>query len=255
MNVKHSIACASVALAAALAGTQGAVAADLGGHYRPEPVEEVNYRAPDPYWNWSGLYFGGNVGYGFTDVGTSLDRITAPVDTLGSAGALSTDGVFGGVQLGYNWQRERLVFGLETDFQFADMQDSAFGQYNGNTTFNGGATADIDWFGTVRGRIGLADGRTLYYVTGGLAYADVDFAQVANDGGTFVGAGGDKTMLGYTVGGGIEHALAPNLSVKLEYQYLDFGKEKFAGTDGINDYVSKVDVDMHTVRAGLNYKF
>lgn len=246
---------ASIYFAAALLGCQAASAADLGGRYIPEPATEVS-RAPEPYWNWSGLYFGGNVGYGFTDVGTSLDRITAPVDALGSSGALTSDGAFGGGQLGYNWQRERVVFGVETDFQFADMQDSAFGDYGGNPAFNGGASVDVDWFGTLRGRIGLADGRTLYYLTGGLAYADVDFAEAAFGGGNVIGVGGDKTMLGYTVGGGIEHALSQNLSLKLEYQYLDFGKETFAGTDINGDsYASKVDVDMHTVRAGVNYKF
>lgn len=232
--------------------SQSASAADLGGRYEPEPVH--NYApAPDPYWNWTGLYFGGNVGYGFADVGSSLDRITAPVASLGSTGALTSDGMFGGVQLGYNWQRERLVFGLETDFQFADMQDSAFGS---NPAFAGDAAVDIDSFGTVRGRVGLADGRTLYYLTGGLAYADVDFAQVGIGLGNAIAVGDNKTMLGYTVGGGIEHALSQNLSLKLEYQYLDFGDAKFSGTDlGGNSYASKVDVDMHTVRAGVNYKF
>ena len=216
--------------------SQSASAADLGGRYEPEPVH--NYApAPDPYWNWTGLYFGGNVGYGFADVGSSLDRITAPVASLGSTGALTSDGMFGGV----------------TDFQFADMQDSAFGS---NPAFAGDAAVDIDSFGTVRGRVGLADGRTLYYLTGGLAYADVDFAQVGIGLGNAIAVGDNKTMLGYTVGGGIEHALSQNLSLKLEYQYLDFGDAKFSGTDlGGNSYASKVDVDMHTVRAGVNYKF
>lgn len=241
------------AISAALALTAPpAASADLGGRYEPEPAHYYA-PAPDPYWNWSGLYFGGNIGYGFTDVGTSLDRITAPVASLGSTGALTSDGVFAGGQLGYNWQRERLVFGLETDFQFADMQDSAFGS---NPAFAGGATVDVDWFGTVRGRVGLSDDRTLYYVTGGLAYADVDFAQAGFGLGNAIAVDDNKTMLGYTIGGGIEHALSQNLSLKLEYQYLDFGDAKFAGTDLNGDsYASKVDVDMHTVRAGVNFKF
>lgn len=252
IRITQALASFTAISAALTFATHTATAADLGGRYDPEPVH--NYApAPDPYWNWSGLYFGGNVGYGFTDVGTSLDRITAPVASLGSTGALTSDGAFAGGQLGYNWQRERLVFGVETDFQFADMQDSAFGA---NPDFAGGATVNIDWFGTLRGRVGLADGRTLYYLTGGLAYADVDFAQAGFGLGNTIAVDDNKTMLGYTVGGGIEHALSQNLSLKLEYQYLDFGDAKFTGADlNGNSYASKVDVDMHTVRAGVNYKF
>lgn len=252
--VRFSAVVAAFGLGQSLA-SQTALAADLGGSYQPQ-VERDYGPAPQPYWNWTGLYFGGNVGYGFTDVGSSLDRVTAPADALGSTGVLTSDGAFGGVQLGYNWQRERLVFGLETDFQFADMQDSAFGNYSGNPAFAGGATADIDWFGTLRGRVGITSGQTLFYLTGGLAYADVDFAQAGFGLGTAIAVSDDKTMLGYALGGGIEHAIAPNVSLKLEYQYLDFGDAKFAGTDLNGDsYSSKVDVDMHTVRAGVNYKF
>lgn len=252
MNSKSAILAAAAMAAGTTFTINTATAADLGGHYRPEPpiVETV---APQPYWNWSGLYFGGNVGYGFS--GIDEGALVGPT-AVGKVGSLDTDGVFGGAQLGYNWQRERLVFGIETDFQYTDMSDRGVGIYSNDPNFVGASKADLDWFGTVRGRLGFVSGRALFYITGGLAYADVDLRQSATDGVDAVALSSDKVKLGYTVGGGIEYALAPNWSTKLEYQYVDLGDETLRGTSlNGNTYGSKYDLDFHTVRVGLNYKF
>ncbi len=90
--------------------------------------------------NWSGLYFGANGGYGWADNDSSIN------------------GGFGGGQIGYNFQRGKIVFGAETDIRAPVLR--------------GAASATLDYFGTVRGRVGYAFDRTLVYGTGGLPMAD-----------------------------------------------------------------------------------
>ncbi len=142
--------------------------------------------------------------------------------------------------VGYNWQRDRFVFGVEGDLQASDInasKDVAFGN----------ATTDIDWFSTVRGRVGIAAGPWLLYGTGGVAFADIS---------NRVDIGLDtlrnsETQVGYAVGGGLEWAFARNWSARAEYLYLGFGDTTLSG--GGNEV--KVNNDVQTVRLGANYKF
>jgi len=132
------IVLATLGLAAMLSP---AFASDL-----PAPSRMPPARAPASLpFNWGGLYAGVNIGGAFGDVG----------------------GVVGGGQIGYNWQINQIVFGVETDIQFSGADDSS-------TLLVGGTTLadkqELDWFGTFRGRIGYAWDRWLPYFTGGLAY-------------------------------------------------------------------------------------
>ena len=266
MTVLFKAAAAAAMTAASLATFATlAHAADLGGRYE-RPYEEPRYApAPEPFWNWSGLYVGANVGYAMGGVDfDALKRASIPTSDLGRLADLDNDSVFGGMQAGYNWQRERIVFGIETDFQFSDGRDRAFGSYSGDPAFIGGTRSSLDWFGTVRGRLGFVAGRALIYATGGLAYADVDVSQFAIDSatGNSVAFRHNDTELGYTVGGGLEYALTPNWSMKVEYQYVDLGSQTLqaqgitpAGLASGKTYETKYDLDFHTVRAGLNYRF
>jgi outer membrane immunogenic protein len=205
-----SVSIASIVFCAA--ASSGAWAADLYRPYTPPPEP-----APAPYVEpaiWEGAYIGVNGGYGWSN-----------------SSSTDADGAFGGGQIGYNWQRGRLVFGIEGDFQGSDINSS-------NAGFTG---SDMDWFSTVRGRVGLANGPLLIYGTGGVAFADIT---------NRVGLIEDSdTKTGYAVGGGLEWAFAPNWSAKAEYLFLGLGDDTVAGT-GI-----KVDDDVHTVRVGLNYHF
>lgn len=246
---------AVVAAGAAAAFASQASAADLGGRYEPEPAF-VPTVAPEPFWNWTGLYLGGNIGYGFSGIDGDLLRQTAPASSnIGALKGFDTDGVIGGLQAGYNWQREHMVLGLETDFQFTDMSDSARGVYVPSAAYSGAAKADLDWYGTVRARLGYAQGQALYYVTGGLAYGAVDLSQYVSGPAGDVRFSDDKTKVGYTVGAGIEYAFDPHWSTRLEYQYVDLGDARLNGGVGGEAYTSKYDLDFHTVRVGLNYKF
>jgi len=222
--MKSLIKASTLAVAVALAGA--ASAADLPS--RKGPVDAPMY--VPPAFTWTGFYIGANAGYGWGSV-----RESAPI------GFHDTDGFIGGGQIGYNYQVGQVVFGVEADFQGADLSsrvDNVFGDY---------ATTELNWFGTVRGRIGFAIDRFLPYVTAGFAYGNVNTSfQFPRLGASF---GKDNTQFGYAVGAGVEYAFTNNFTAKLEYMYVDLDRASIPGL-GV-----KVGTDVSIVRAGLNYKF
>lgn len=234
-------------IAAAAICTTSAFAADL-------PVKAPIYKAgPAPMFNWTGFYAGVNGGYGWSQWSDQLRDTGNP----GTISGLSPQGWFGGGQAGYNWQGagSPWVFGLEADIQASDINDKR--------NWAVGATllqqkSGLDWFGTVRGRVGYAVDRTLFYATGGWAFGRVNNCECARNvlGTTFKS---DTTANGYVVGGGVEYAFAPNWSAKLEYQYINLGKNDpvNAGGTHLSSFVGTTvhDDAFHTVRIGLNYKF
>ncbi|CAA0095464.1 Uncharacterised protein [Starkeya nomas] len=198
---------AGLGMAALLAAP--AAAADLG--YRA-PAAPAAY-APAPVFTWTGFYIGANAGYGWGEADFSPD----------------IDGFIGGLQAGYNWQGAGpLVLGVETDIQYADVSSSVF---------------TLDYFGTLRARLGFAVDQFLLYGTGGLAYGR----------GTYevIGLSNDKNHIGWTVGAGAEYAIDNNWSVKGEYLYVDLGEENYATFGGRRD----VGMTTNIVRAGVNYRF
>lgn len=201
-----------------------AIAADLWqpqASFKDEPVYEPQRT------RWDGFYLGLNGGYGWSG-DESLDALAFDLDP---------EGGFGGGQIGFNVVTGRLLLGAEADIQAADISDSV--------SINGASlSSSIDYFGTVRGRLGFVSDRTLIYGTAGYAWADVD--ATASFGGTSVSL--EDTLSGYVVGGGIEYALTDQWSTKLEYQYIDLEDERINTTD-------ELDNDFHTVRVGLNYRF
>jgi outer membrane immunogenic protein len=193
------------------------------------------YVAAVPVFTWTGFYFGVNAGYGWSDNGED-DRIRLP-GGIGVAGGNTAgdivfrdngndaEGFLGGAQVGWNYQftpGSGFVVGIEADIQGIDLDRD-----NGNTgfTFTGvgvnegnfvavrNGASSLDWFGTVRGRLGYAFDRFLVYGTGGFAYGGGDHNNGCPNfiGGAFVGnlcdRGGDDTRWGYAVGGGFEWAL------------------------------------------------
>ncbi len=249
------ISSASSLLALAAAGAIAAcaapaAAADLGGpSYRPSVKDEYSY-APQPMPFWRGFYFGGNVGYGW-DGGNNQTLATS--DGAFSAG-IENAGAFGGAQFGYNAQFGNIVVGVEADIQGGDV--------NGSRSFAAGLAAgtistDIDYFGTIRGRLGYATGPFLIYATGGFAWANVDTQAVGvTTAGNAYNLSGSSFATGYVVGAGVEYAISRNWSAKMEYQYLNLDAGTFGGVDSGGQAVStKVEPDLHTVRMGLNYRF
>ena len=166
---------------------------------------------------------------------------------LDTTGRAQPQGGFGGGQIGYNFQSGSFVYGVETDFQGAGITDSVNGLSANGAPFS--SSERVDWFGTVRGRLGWAFGPTLVYATGGFAYGNVNQRAVL-DGDTFAS---NTTQTGYTVGGGVEYKFNPAWSIKAEYQYIDLGNQKL--TDGLGNSTNDLDTNFQTARVGLNYRF
>ncbi len=211
---------------AALGGA--AAAADL-----PPPAAQNYYKAPAylPPFSWTGFYLGINGGGGWGD-----SRWDSP-----ATGNFDLSGGLVGGTLGYNYQFGQAVAGLEGDIDWADI--------NGTTTnaCAAGCKTSDNWLGTFRGRLGIAADRFLPYVTGGLAFGDI---QASTPG--FAGA--TSTQAGWTVGGGIEMSLAGNWSAKAEYLYVDLGKFN-CGTSCSLLTTDNVSFHTNLLRAGINYRF
>ena len=219
-----------------------AFAADL------PPVEEIQQQA---YYDWSGAYLGLHVGFGWADSDLS-SPLPALIDPAVDNDELEADGVFGGIQGGYNFQSGNFVFGIEADFSGTGIDgDVVIDPVPGPGTL---VEADVNWMASVRGRIGYAFDHILPYVTGGFAAADVDVS--ANDlpipGGIFTGS---ETFTGWIVGGGVEMGFTENLSAKIEYLYADLGEETFVVLPAVAGGTVDADLRVQTVKVGINYRF
>lgn len=238
---------------AALGLSTAANAADL-----PVPVEEVPFVPTVEAFSWTGPYIGLNLGYawgGNDDVGL-FDSSNGGFQ--GDVGELEPDGVFGGGQIGYNFQRDWFVGGIEADLQYSglgDDIDSYTHDGNNGVTYTGRANSDVDYFGTLRGRAGVAFDRFMVYGTGGLAFGNVEYTLTATGGGDSEKIEEDDAVeFGYVVGGGAEFAFTDNLSAKAEYQFIDLGEDDEDEAES-GPFSTDPSINFHTVRVGVNYRF
>jgi outer membrane immunogenic protein len=243
-----------VVSAALLATTVGAQAADL-------PAKASFYKAPvaAQVYDWTGFYFGANAGVG---LGRSLSQLTVPdgAIVIAERSRFGAAGAVGGGQIGYNWQFSNVVLGVEADLQGSGIEDNhSCGLFCMATSPGDFARFDqkLDWFGTVRGRVGLASGPVLGYVTGGFAYGGVKTS--VNE--SLPGPGGlasasiSDTRTGWTIGSGVEAALGGNWTGKLEYLYLDLGTQAGAlPFTALPGQSISSDIREHIFRAGVNYR-
>ena len=182
-------------------------------------------------FNWTGPYVGLHVGYGWGSGDSSFTPLpsSGPLRFGLNPGSISPDasGVLGGLQAGYNYQVQNFVFGIEADFSGSGISGTRSAGFVDEFGFGGvlASHQTIEWFGTVRPRVGyVVTPPLLLYATGGLAYGNVDYAGiVAYDGGNAYSSYVEKTKVGWTVGGGAEYAIAKHWTVKAEYLYMDLG--------------------------------
>jgi len=266
---------AGVALAVV---TAPAAAADLATKY---PVKAV----AAPAFSWTGFYVGANAGYGGDS--SSITEIVKsnscgkdywqdqenvlknnsgtckPVQYYGAETDIA--GGFAGGQIGYNYQfSNNVVLGVEADLQWSGI-DGSNGVSQGLWSY--GRDVSVDYFGTIRARLGYAFDRFLPYITGGAAYGKVnvsaynaldaipqrDFAQSAS-----------ATNWGWTLGFGGEYAFTNNWILRAEYLYVDLGTVNYTFATPSTDWwwfntpdirTGSADAKFHTVRIAVSYKF
>ncbi len=232
-----------------------AIAADMPLKAPPPP--------PAPVFSWTGFFGGLNVGGSWGRARSEFG--ISSVTSIAASDSVSPDGVIGGGQLGYNWQLDpNWLIGAEADIQASGEKASAT---RFDTVDVEGVTssyeAKIDWFGTVRGRLGYVfDRRILLYATGGLAYGRVSISGTSTDsiigGGTLASTAFSNADMntGWTAGGGIEGAAwDPRWTWKVEYLYLDLGTLDATVLSGLTMTHTTTKFTDNVVRAGLNFHF
>ncbi len=258
--------------------------------------------APLAAHSWTGCHVGGNVGwiasrdrFDRTPSGTYLAVAGVPSPpNAGGGGLLAGDialtthsdtstssGITAGAQIGCDRQVNNLVYGIEADFNWSSLNSSISRSYPSVTSVNplfgigpesDNLTNRLDWFSTVRGRIGIARDRWLVFATGGLAIGhfksntNVSFGThpvllPVLSGAQHIGSG-TATRLGLALGGGMEYALNNLWSIKAEYLYLNFGSFTYtsplvapAGVAAGYTWTTTVAPREHIVRVGANYNF
>src|SRR5579885_282448 len=245
--------------------------------------------------SWNGWYTGGNLGYGWGRSDTSatfldmFNNVTPGPVLLTTRSSFDMNGVIGGLQAGGNWQNGNWVFGFEADIQAADQKATKSFTCPAANCSSPGINTDLtaatvnysqklDWFGTVRGRIGVANPATLVYFRAGLAYGHIKSSDlliaVGTAGPTSTCPGptcglpistGSTTKIGYAVGVGAEQRLFGNWSSKIEFLFVDLGKVNFNRccfpTGAVSSNAVPIQVNLGSkitdsvLRLGLNYQY
>ena len=248
--MRHAFTMALVGLAV----STSAMAADLPSRGVPTP-----YIPAPPVFTWTGFYigaFGGGVVAGDFR-GTALAPLP-PLSASATAGGFTAGGT-----VGYNYQfspGNGFVVGVEGDIGYSDISNRLNASFPGLGSATVRASTD-DYFATIRGRLGYAFGPALFYVTGGGAFTTVRFSAGVNAPGLFVGSvNTSRGASGYTVGGGVEYAITPSISAKVEYLYTEFDRNTYSlpGVAGLAGFTPQIRAgldDVHQLKVGVNYKF
>jgi outer membrane immunogenic protein len=268
----------------------GAIAPAQAADMPVKAVPMVPVVAP---YNWSGIYVGANGGYSWGRSDTDVEFLTYPggVPIVPPAGSITSaefdlNGAIAGLQAGFNWQRDRWVFGIEGDIQWSGQKGSADfvcsapvvvaaaaipGPCWPSLTFvpagAAGTTLSLEqklrWFGTLRGRVGMTITPTwLVYATGGLAVGDIETSATLsgfNGNGlpVSIATSNSSTRVGWTVGAGLEGVISGRWTGKIEYLYVDYGD--VSGNIALLNAGIQANYSSHitdnVLRVGLNYRF
>lgn len=203
-------------------------------------VDGVAYEAPVAF-DWTGGYIGVQAGYGWSHVDQPYGGVGGPI--VSDQDDADGNGILGGVHIGYNFQSDSFVYGVEADLEASNIDGDDGGSGGDVNGF------EIDWMGSVRARLGYAMDRTLFYATGGYAFMrgtayNADVSPREEDSATFHG---------WTLGAGVEYAFTDHVTARLEYRYADFGSRRISLP--ASGYDEEIDPSIHAVRIGFSYKF
>lgn len=244
---------------AALAGPAG-FAADQS--YRPVPPPAY---LPPPLFSWTGLYVGGQIGYGWSTGSFNISGFGPGIPaSINAAADTNPAGVSGGGHAGYQYQFNQLVLGVEGSID--GTSQSAAGATAFPFAFKGTTVAvhsAADAEGTIRGKMGIALDRVLIYGTGGVAFggwsASLSAAAPNLLPPLFASASTTAARPGWTAGGGLEYAITNDWWLFAEYRFADFGS--------LDNHVLAVSVptggflseerrlQQNQVQAGFSYRF
>jgi outer membrane immunogenic protein len=271
--VRHILLSAITAASLSTGLAQNAVAADL-----PVKAPPIMVAAPA---NWAGIYIGLNAGAVLGDsrdtllpTGCFLTNVACGLGPAGNpartdTGNLNGTGATVGGQIGINWQSGVLVYGLETDINFSTLSSTdtvsrpVVAPLVG--IFNHTVTSKLDWFGTLRARLGFTPSPLwLIYATGGLAYGQVKSSTLVSFTTTtdVYNSSASTTRVGWTAGAGAEWMFMPKWSAKFEYLYVDLGKSSYVnpcitavcgGFAPPPTYTTNLSNRDHVLRIGINY--
>jgi outer membrane immunogenic protein len=183
-----------------------AIAADMPPNARPMVAPAL--------FNWTGFYIGANVGGTWFSDNASYFEPATP------------GRVIGGGQVGANWQTGMFVLGVEADIDGRHLDGNGSYFPFAHAKYQDTQTQQEDWVGTVRGRLGIVTvGKALFYATGGLAYGGLQhsYSQMRISTGQNLGLSDSTVKTGWTVGGGNDYAVTNNVSIGVEYLYVDLG--------------------------------
>lgn len=273
--LKASSGVLMTAAAAAAAGSTPAVA----GPADPPPV---------PVSTWQGFYLGASVGASWLRSVQDDTAAISGITLVGQAGGPTTGGStstangigwLGGLNLGYNWQSGVFVYGLEADFSWlGHTSASSNGAFVNTYTLHGYSVATpgstvrgsrVDWLGTFAARFGFDFNGTLPYLMLGVAGADIRNTFAISAGAPLFGVPNSASATqtswtpGIVFGGGIEHRLSQNWSLRGEVDWIGFetkqlGNPLFSATYATltsNRGPVAFSNDLVIARIGLNYRF
>jgi outer membrane immunogenic protein len=226
---------------AAAAITSGAQAADLG-----VPRGAIADVVVAPVFSWTGFYIGAHLGYGTSSVNYLIDPGAG-----NNSFSRSANGLLGGAQIGYNYQINNFVLGIEADYSFAGLRTGNYACTIGQAAT---CNARVNGLGSVRGRAGVAVDRALLYLTAGLGVGSFRYGRAFDVPPPAI-TGASSTRAGLVVGGGAEFAVTQNVTIRGEYLYYHFNNPTFAIGTLSDAFTTRVQSNVHTFRVGVNYLF
>jgi len=204
--------------------------------------------------SWTGFYVGGHLGYGWGSEDWTRIAGTGGQQGNGRVRSFDLDGFLAGGQVGFNYQVNQWVFGIEGEMSWSDVSGGFAGTNN-----NGPASrnTEIDWIATLGGRAGYAFDNVVLYVKGGGAWADQSYNHPATGGqGQAFRYTGGATRSGWFIGAGLEYGFWRNWSARLEYNYIDFGTDRITLNEVSGRFVTfDMNQTVQTIKFGVNYRF